>query len=192
MLNKRPSAREELLAWAKARDFRERANEYLNRARHEPDGDVQSRFVDIARHYRMLAEAEASNAGRMGNERRAEERVAKPLLNIIPALVSSPKTTGRISNLMLDPLTTAEIQALRLKLQLFASRQTDATVRSQCVAVDTRLAEVLEGDDPILREVLANSVEQLEEALRRAARSTIEMATAHFLTGLRRRGSLSA
>ena len=192
MLNKRPSAREELLAWAKARDFRERANEYLNRARHEPDGDVQSRFVDIARHYQILAEAEASNADRMGNERRADERVAKPLLNIIPALVSSPKTTGRISNLMLDPLTTAEIQALRLKLQLFASRQTDATVRSQCVAVDTRLAEVLEGDDPILRQVLANSVDQLEEALRRAARSTIEMATAHFLTGLRRRGSLSA
>ena len=191
VLNKRPSAREELLAWAKARDFRDRANEYLNRARHEPDGDVQSRFVDIARHYRILAEAEASNAGRMGNERRAEERVAKPLLNIIPALVSSRKTTGRISNLMLDPLTAAEIQALRLKLQLFASRQTDATVRSQCVAVDTRLAEVLEGDDPILREVLANSVDQLEEALRRAARSTIEMATAHFLTGLRRRGSLS-
>ena len=93
---------------------------------------------------------------------------------------------------MLDPLTTAEIQALRLKLQLFASRQTDATVRSQCVAVDTRLAEALEGDDPILRQVLANSVDQLEEALRQAARSTIEMATAHFLTGLRRRGSLSA
>jgi hypothetical protein len=40
--------------------------------------------------------------------------------------------------------------------------------------------------------VLANSVEQLEEALRWAARSTIEKATFHFLTGLRRRGSLSA
>jgi hypothetical protein len=39
---------------------------------------------------------------------------------------------------------------------------------------------------------LANSVEQLEEALRWAARSTIEKATFHFLTGLRRRGSLSA
>ena len=71
MLNKRPSAREELLAWAKARDFWERANEYLNRARHTPDGDVQRRFVDIAQHYQILAEAEASNAGRMGDERRA-------------------------------------------------------------------------------------------------------------------------
>jgi len=64
-------AREELLAWAKARDFRERANEYLNRARHTPDGDVQRRFVDIGQHYQILAEAEASDAGRMGDERRA-------------------------------------------------------------------------------------------------------------------------
>ena len=87
---------------------------------------------------------------------------------------------------MLDPLTAAEIQALRLKLQLFASRQTDATVRSQCLAVDTRLAEVLEGDDPVLRQILANSVEQLEEALRWATRSTIEKATMQFLTGFRR------
>ena len=45
--------------------------------------------------------------------------------------------------------------------------------------------EVLEGDDPILRQVLANSVEELEEALRR---SRIEKATVHFLTGLRRWG----
>ena len=69
--------------------------------------------------------------------------------------------TPPYSSLMLDPLTAAEIQALRLKLQLFASRQTDATVRSQCLAVHTKLAEVLEGDDPILRQILANSVEQL-------------------------------
>ena len=87
---------------------------------------------------------------------------------------------------MLDPLTAAEIQALRLKRQLFASRQTDATVRSQCLDVDTRLAEVLERDDPILRQILADSVEQLEEVLRWAARSTIEKAVMHFLTGIRR------
>jgi hypothetical protein len=93
---------------------------------------------------------------------------------------------------MLDPLTTAEVQALRLKLQLFASRQTDATVRSQCLAVDTKLAEILEGDDPILRQVLAHSVEQLEETLRWAARSTIEKATEHFLKGFRRHSGLSA
>ena len=93
---------------------------------------------------------------------------------------------------MLDPLTAAEIQTVRLKLVAFTDRQSDRTVRSQCLAVDARLAEVLEGDDPIRRQVLANCVEQLEEAIRWAARSTIEKATFHFLTGLRRRGSLSA
>jgi len=87
---------------------------------------------------------------------------------------------------MLDALSTVEIQALRLKLQLFASWQTDQTVRLQCHAVDTRLAEILEGDDPILRQILANSVEELEEAVRWATRSTIEKATMQFLTGSRR------
>jgi hypothetical protein len=89
---------------------------------------------------------------------------------------------------MLAALSTAEIRALRLKLQLFASQQTDQTVRSQCLAVDTRLVEALEGDDPILRQILANSVERLEEALHQARRLRIEKATLHFLTGLRYRG----
>ena len=87
---------------------------------------------------------------------------------------------------MLDPLTAVEIQAVRLKLQLFASRQTDQTVRLQCHAVDTRLAEILEGDDPILRQVLAISVEELEATVRWATRSAIEKATIQFLTGFRR------
>jgi hypothetical protein len=87
---------------------------------------------------------------------------------------------------MLDPLTAVEIQAVRLKLQLFASRQTDQTVRSQCHALDTRLAEILEGDDPILRQVLANSVEELEATVRWATRSAIEKAIIQFLTGSRR------
>jgi len=67
---------------------------------------------------------------------------------------------------MLDPLITAEIQTVRLRLVAFTDRQSDRTVRSQCLAIDARLAEVLEGDDPIRRQVLANSVEQLEEAIR--------------------------
>jgi hypothetical protein len=63
---------------------------------------------------------------------------------------------------MLDPLTAAEIQTVRLKLVAFANRHSDQTVRSECLAVDAKLAEVLEGDDPIRRQVLANSVEQRE------------------------------
>jgi hypothetical protein len=49
-----------------------------------------------------------------------------------------------------------EVQALRLKLQLFASQQTDQTIRRQCHAVDKKLAEVIEGNHPTLRQVLAN------------------------------------
>ena len=90
---------------------------------------------------------------------------------------------------MLDPPTTAEIQTLRLKLLAFADRQSDQTVRFQCAELDAKLAEALEGDDPILRQILANYVEQFEEALHRAHRATIEEATVHFLTGLRRVGS---
>jgi hypothetical protein len=127
-------ARDELLVWAKARDFRDRATEYLNRARLEPDGDVQRRFVDVAQHYRILAEAEASNAGRLGNERRGQSETSQ-----------SGSRNGSI-----------EVQALRLKLQLFASQQTDQTIRRQCHAVDKKLAEVIEGNHPTLRQVLAN------------------------------------
>ena len=70
---------------------------------------------------------------------------------------------------MLDPLTTAEIQALRLKLHHLSSQQHDPAVQFHCVAVHSNLAQALEGrDDPMLREVLASSVEQLEKALRGA------------------------
>jgi hypothetical protein len=74
---------------------------------------------------------------------------------------------------MLDPLTTAEIQALRLKLQLFASRQSDATVRSQCLAVDTKLAEALEGETRSFAkswQILLNNLKRLYVG-RRARRS---------------------
>jgi hypothetical protein len=56
--------------------FREQVTEYLNRARLEPDGELQRRSVDIAQH-RILAEADASNASRMGDERRARRHDAK-------------------------------------------------------------------------------------------------------------------
>ena len=66
---------------------------------------------------------------------------------------------------MLDALTTAEIQALRLELYHFANRQSEPTVQSCCLAVASMLGEAVERDDPIDREVLANSVEQLEDAV---------------------------
>ena len=67
MPHRRSRARDELLAWARARDFRDRAIEYLNRAAPlSSDGDVQRRFIAIARHYRLLAQAEADKAERLG------------------------------------------------------------------------------------------------------------------------------
>jgi hypothetical protein len=66
---------------------------------------------------------------------------------------------------MLDALTTAEIQALRLELYHFANRQSDPTAQSCCFAVASMLGVAVERDDPTLRADLANSVAQLEEAL---------------------------
>jgi hypothetical protein len=67
---------------------------------------------------------------------------------------------------MLDALTTAEIQALRLELCQFANRQTDPNVQSRCLAVVSMLGKAVERDDPAVRADLANSVAQLEVALR--------------------------
>jgi hypothetical protein len=47
----------------------------FDRARAASDGNVQRRFIDITRHYRILAAAEASKAGRLGHERRAKQPV---------------------------------------------------------------------------------------------------------------------
>ena len=70
---------------------------------------------------------------------------------------------------MLNPLTTAEIQALRLQLHHFGGEHHDPAVQFHCLAVDLNLAEALDGrDDQMLREVLASSVAQLDEALSNA------------------------
>ena len=73
---------------------------------------------------------------------------------------------------MLDALTTAEIQALRLELYHFANRQKDSIVQSRCLTVVSILAEAVERDDPIVRKDLAKSVERLEEAVRDTRRAT--------------------
>jgi hypothetical protein len=138
------SARYELLAWAKARNLRDRPAEYLNDARVASDSSVQRRLNDIAQHYRVLAEAEAKGACRLGNERRDKSRTSE-----------NGNSDGR-----------AEIQALRLKLRQFASQQSDQIVQARCLALDQKLAEISEGNDRNLGQVLEN-VQQLEQALRR-------------------------
>ena len=69
---------------------------------------------------------------------------------------------------MLDALTTAEVQALRLSLHDFASRQSDQVVQICCCAVDLDLARILgRQDDQMVRE-LAASVERLAKAVQTA------------------------
>ncbi len=68
------NARDELLAWAKARNLRDRAAECLNDARVASDRGAQRRLNDIAQHYRLAAAAEAKDAGRLGNERREKSK----------------------------------------------------------------------------------------------------------------------
>ena len=84
---------------------------------------------------------------------------------------------------MLDALTIAEIQALRLELHHFANRQGDPRVHSRCLAVVSMLGEAVERDDVTVRDDLANSVEQLEEAVR-GTRRAIELSNTLSLAPL--------
>ena len=70
---KRARVLAELRAWTRAREYRDRAGEYLELAGRTPDPDVQRRFVAIAQHYRTLAQAEELHAERKGAERRSED-----------------------------------------------------------------------------------------------------------------------
>jgi len=73
--DKRLLALEELRSWTRARGYWDRAVQYLKLARTASDPDVQSRFVAIARHYCMLADAEKRSAEHKGAERRSPNEV---------------------------------------------------------------------------------------------------------------------
>jgi hypothetical protein len=64
-------ARGELRRWATARQYWDRAVEYLELARAAADPDIQSRYLKIARHYRAAAEAEERAAFARTDERLA-------------------------------------------------------------------------------------------------------------------------
>jgi hypothetical protein len=140
------TARDELLAWARARNLRDRAAKYQNDARDASNTGFQRRLNDIAQHYRLAAAAEATDAGRLGNERREKSKISE-----------NGTFGGR-----------AEIKTIRLKLRQFASQQTDQIVRARCLALDEKLAEIAEGNDLNLRRVLADHIQHLEQALRRS------------------------
>jgi len=59
----------------RAREYWDRAVQYLKLAYTASDPDVQRRYVAIARHYRMLADAEERRAEHKGAERRSRNEV---------------------------------------------------------------------------------------------------------------------
>jgi len=65
----RSDAQEELRRWASVRKYREQAIRYLEITRTTGDPGAQNRFIEVAEHYRSLADAEERDA-----ESRAEER----------------------------------------------------------------------------------------------------------------------
>jgi hypothetical protein len=64
-------ARSELRNWALAHEYWDRSAKSLDLASGETNPDVQDRYVRIAEHYRMLAEAEERSADRKGLDRRS-------------------------------------------------------------------------------------------------------------------------
>jgi hypothetical protein len=58
----RPRARDIIVSWTRAREYRDGEARYLQLARSTSDPDVRDRFIAIAQHYRSLAKIEQSIA----------------------------------------------------------------------------------------------------------------------------------
>ena len=69
----RPRARDILVSWTRAREYRDGEARYLQLARSTSDPDVRERFVAIAQHYRSLAKIEQSIADQRPNKSVAAE-----------------------------------------------------------------------------------------------------------------------
>jgi hypothetical protein len=65
----RPRARDILVSWTRAREYRDGEAKYLQLARSAPDPNLKERFVAIAHHYRSLAKIEQSIADQRPNQR---------------------------------------------------------------------------------------------------------------------------
>jgi hypothetical protein len=56
----RPRARDILISWTRAREYRDKEANYLHLARSASDADARERLIGIAQHYRSLAKIEES------------------------------------------------------------------------------------------------------------------------------------
>jgi hypothetical protein len=58
----RPRARDILISWTRAREYRDKEASYLQRVQSASDPDARERFIGIAQHYRSLAKIEQNIA----------------------------------------------------------------------------------------------------------------------------------
>ena len=63
-----PKARDILISWARAREYRDGEAGYLQLARLASDPAVRDRFIAIAQHYRSLAKIEQNIADQRANK----------------------------------------------------------------------------------------------------------------------------
>ena len=63
-----PRARDILVSWTRAREYRDKEANYLQLARSASDPDARDRFMGIAQHYRSLAMIEESIADQRPNK----------------------------------------------------------------------------------------------------------------------------
>ena len=83
--NPRPKARDVLLAWARASAYEDRAAEYLKLAHLAPDRNVRNRFIEIALHYRTLAEIERCAADRTAQHSHlSQNTIDRNALDLLP------------------------------------------------------------------------------------------------------------
>jgi hypothetical protein len=64
----RPRARDIIISWTRAREYRDKEANYLQLARSASDPDARDRFMGIAQHYRSLAMIEESIADQRPNK----------------------------------------------------------------------------------------------------------------------------
>jgi hypothetical protein len=65
----RPRARDILVSWTRAREYRDGEARYLQLAHSASDPGLRDRFVAIAQHYRSLAKIEQSIADQRPNKK---------------------------------------------------------------------------------------------------------------------------
>jgi hypothetical protein len=109
----RPKARDILVSWARAREYRKGEASYLELARSVSDPDARDRFIGIAQHYRSLAKIEQSMPINGQTNLAATEPFGlrvKACSHWLPAKTLTNRLSVTISSLSLVPVGFGDIQ----------------------------------------------------------------------------------